>query len=69
MSATISGRSLQRGIEDVAALAAGAGHDQYVHTLVDVAGHGGRTLARLVVGVGVDCHQTRKGFGHAVHCR
>ena len=48
---------MQRRVEDVAALAAGAGDDQDVDALGDVARHRRRALARLVVGVGVHGHQ------------
>ena len=47
-------------IEDVASLTAGAGHDEHLDALIDVAGHRGRTLTRLVVGMGVDGHQAQQ---------
>ena len=49
------------GVQDRAALAAGAGHDVDVDPLGDVLGGAGRALARLVVGVGVDVHQAEHG--------
>ena len=67
MSATTSGRSMRR-VEDAAALAAGAGDDQHVDALVDVAGHGRGALARLVVGVGVHRHQAQLVARSPVHC-
>ena len=51
--------ALELRVEDGAALAARAGHDQHVHPLGHVLGHGGRALARLVVGVGVHGHQSQ----------
>ena len=51
--------ALELGVEDRAALASGAGHHQHVHPLGHILGHGGRALARLVVGVGVDGHQSQ----------
>ncbi|GAA3297374.1 hypothetical protein GCM10020295_29820 [Streptomyces cinereospinus] len=51
--------ALELGVEDGAALPARAGHDQHVHPLGHVLRHGGRALARLVVGVRVDGHQSQ----------
>jgi hypothetical protein len=50
---------VHRRVEDVAALAAGERDDQHADALVGVAGHGGGTLAGLVVRVGVHRHQTQ----------
>ena len=61
------GPVLQRRVEDAAALAAGTGHHQDVDALVDVAGHGGRALARLVVRMGMNRHQSQRGrVAHAL---
>jgi hypothetical protein len=46
-------------VEDRAALATGAGRHVDVHAFGDVLRGAGRALARLVVGVGVDVHQTQ----------
>ena len=51
--------ALELGVEDGAALASRAGGDQHVHPLGHVLGHGGRALARLVVGVRVHGHQSQ----------
>ena len=56
-------RAARRGlaelvVEDVAGLATGAGHDEHLVALGHVLRRGRRPLARLVVGVGVDGHQT-----------
>jgi hypothetical protein len=51
------GVTLQARIEDVAALAAGAGRDQHVHTFGDVARHRRGTFAGLVVRMRVDGEQ------------
>ncbi len=58
-------RPVHRRVEDRPALAAGAGHDQHVDALVDVARHRGGTLAGLVVGMGVHRHETQLLLGHA----
>jgi hypothetical protein len=54
-------RAVHLGVQNGAALATGAGDDVYVDPLGDVLGGAGRALARLVVGVGVDVHQTEHG--------
>ena len=53
---------VHRRVEDVAPLTAGQRHHLHADALVDVAGHRGGALARLVVRVGVDRHQTQ--FAH-----
>ena len=53
--------AVHRGVQDRAALAAGAGDDVHVDPFGDVLRGAGRALARLVVGVGVDVHQTEHG--------
>ncbi len=50
---------LQPRVEDVAALPAGAADDHHPDALGDVPGHGGGTLARLVVRVRVHRHQAQ----------
>jgi hypothetical protein len=59
---------LEGGVEDAAPLAAGAGDDEHIDTLVDVAGHGGRALARFVVRVRMHRHQPQLVVTHDVHC-
>ena len=48
------------GIEDVAGLASGAGHEDGVDALAVVAGHRGGALRRLVVGMRVDRKHTHR---------
>src|SRR4029453_15942990 len=52
------------GVEDVAGLTAGAGHEHGAHALGVVAGDRARALRRLVVGVGVDGQQAERVVGH-----
>ena len=52
-------RPVHRGVEDAAALAAGAGDDHDLAPLVDVAGARGGALAGLVVRVGVHGHHAQ----------
>jgi hypothetical protein len=56
-------RAVHRWIQDVAALAAGARDDEYVDALGRRTRDRGGALARLVVGVGVHCHQSE-----LLHC-
>ena len=63
-------RAVHLGVEDRAALTAGAGRDMDVHALGDVPRRRCGTLARLVVGVRVHVHQAEAGAwrldgGHA----
>ena len=53
---------VHRRVEDVAPFAAGQGDDEHAVAFVDIARQGRRTLARLVVRVGVHRHQPK--FGH-----
>ena len=53
---------VHRRVEDVAALAAGQRHHQHAVAFGRIAGHGGGTLAGLVVRVGVHGHQPQ--FAH-----
>jgi hypothetical protein len=57
--------ALHRRVEDVTALAARARGHHDLGTRCDVGGHGGRTLARLVVGVGVDREEAEARSGRA----
>ena len=50
----------ERGIQDVTALPAGTADDEHLDTLVHVARHRRRALARLVVGVGVHGKQPQR---------
>jgi hypothetical protein len=52
-----TGARIQVLVEDVAALAPGATHDQDLVTASGVRGVGAGSLARLVVGMGVDRHE------------
>ncbi len=50
---------VHRGVENVAAFAAGQRDHQDAMALVGITGKGGRALAGLVVGVGVHRHQPK----------
>ena len=54
-------------VEDVARLAAGARDQHGPDALGPVPGHGGRTLGRLVVGVGVHREHPQRGRGRGIH--
>ena len=71
MSASTCGVVGQRRVEHVAALAAGAGDDEHLDALGDVARHGRGALARLVVGVGVHRHEAQRlaGARQVAACR